>query len=260
MGKLEGLLYRRATKIVSVFPDATSHFASFGVQPEDVAFIPLGVDIESLPQPRPPPSREDCVVTYVGAMGPPNSLGTLIHAVATIYRRSHARLIFRLVGDGREKANLEQRVEAEGIRNLTFAPYVPKSEVFDVLTDADILVLCYRKSSLYRFGMSSNKLSDYMAAGRPIVFASSASNDPVSEAGAGFTVPAGDHAALADAIERMAGLSREERWMMGLKGRRWVEANRNATSLASDMESVLLDAVERNHRETAAGSGSAEAF
>jgi len=52
----------------------------------------------------------------------------------------------------------------------------------------DILYIGLQRQSLFRFGISPNKLMDYMMAARPIVCAVDAGNDIVSEAGCGITI------------------------------------------------------------------------
>ena len=56
---------------------------------------------------------------------------------------------------------------------------IPKGEVAGTVALFDACYVGYRRSSLYRFGVSPNKLYDYMAAGRPILFAADAANQPV---------------------------------------------------------------------------------
>jgi hypothetical protein len=75
----------------------------------------------------------------------------------------------------------------------------------------DVLAVPLHRSTLYQFGISLNKLFDYMLAAKPILQASDASNDLVAEAGCGLTVPPEEPAAFADAVLRLRGLSEDER-------------------------------------------------
>ncbi|MFM6929116.1 MAG: glycosyltransferase, partial [Bdellovibrio sp.] len=52
------------------------------------------------------------------------------------------------------------------------------------------------------------------------------------ESGCGFSIPAQDPVALAEAIEKMASLSDEERLALGAKGRAFVEAHHDYPQLA----------------------------
>src|SRR5207302_1167593 len=86
---------------------------------------------------------------------------------------------------------------------------------------------------------SLNKLSDYLAGGRPIIYYGRSSYDPVSAAGAGFTVPPGDPAAVADAIERLFALSPEERREMGARGQAYLAEHHNIPRLAERLLAVI---------------------
>jgi glycosyltransferase involved in cell wall biosynthesis len=98
----------------------------------------------------------------------------------------------------------------------------------------------YRRSSLYRFGVSPNKLYDYMAAGRPVLFAADAANQPVREADCGRTVAPEDPAALADAIRSLAACSPAERERLGANARAYVEQRHDYERLADGLADVLL--------------------
>jgi glycosyltransferase involved in cell wall biosynthesis len=125
---------------------------------------------------------------------------------------------------------------------VRFEAPVPKRSVNDVIAGADIFVLPLHQGGLYRWGMSPNKLFDYMAAARPIVIAVDAPSNPVAEADAGLSVPAEDATAMAQAIKSLLALSPEERWQIGLRGRRYVEAHHDMARLAERFEACLLSA------------------
>jgi hypothetical protein len=60
---------------------------------------------------------------------------------------------------------------------------VAKKDIGAILSSADCFVASVRKSRLNEFGISPNKLNDYLAAGRPVVLGAQAANNPVSESG-----------------------------------------------------------------------------
>ena len=92
---------------------------------------------------------------------------------------------------------------------------------------------------LYRYGISMNKLYDYLAAARPIIIASDAANNPVAEANAGITVSPGNSEELADAMLRMAEMSCNEREELGRNGRVYVEQFHSFKSLSGKFADVL---------------------
>jgi hypothetical protein len=59
---------------------------------------------------------------------------------------------------------------AAGLTNIEFRDPIPKADVPRVQAESDILVACVTDSPSYRFGLNLNKLFDYFASGRPVVF------------------------------------------------------------------------------------------
>ena len=118
---------------------------------------------------------------------------------------------------------------------------VPKAAIPELLEAADLLYMGLRPSPLYRFGISLNKLVDYLMAARPVVCVMSAGNDPVTEASCGITVPPGHPEAIAQALRTLAGLSTTERSAMGARGRSHVLARQTYPILARQ----FLDAAVR---------------
>jgi glycosyltransferase involved in cell wall biosynthesis len=86
----------------------------------------------------------------------------------------------------------------------------------------DALYLGWLRTSIYRFGISPNKILDYMMAARPVVHAVDAGNDPVAESGCGLSVAPEQPAAIASAIRSLRALDATQLLAMGERGRRFV--------------------------------------
>jgi len=177
------------------------------------------------------PGRSECVFLYAGAIGQANGLGAVLDAAALLSARASAIRI-EIMGQGPERARLEAQAVERGLGNVRFRDAVPKSAVHDALAGADAFLMILTDSPVFRHGVSPNKLFDYMAAGRPVVFAVNTPIDPVAEAGAGFRADPSSPESLAAAMERVARLPVEERAAMGMRGRRYVEAHHDVEELA----------------------------
>ena len=100
-------------------------------------------------------------------------------------------------------------------------------------------------SPLYKYGISLNKLFDYLVMARPVILASSARNNPVAEAGAGLTVSPTDAGALAEAILNLSRMPQTELQHMGGRGvEAYVEANYSFEQLAAKLEKVFLNVLK----------------
>jgi glycosyltransferase involved in cell wall biosynthesis len=118
------------------------------------------------------------------------------------------------------------------INNVIFLSPVPKNSISELLRKMDILYIGLRRSPLFRFGVSPNKLFDYMMAGKPIIHAVEAGNDLVQESGCGISVPPEDPVAIAEAIKKLLTMSPIEREEMGRRGREYVVKNHDYKVLA----------------------------
>jgi glycosyltransferase involved in cell wall biosynthesis len=145
-----------------------------------------------------------------------------------------------LWGDGPERALLEARVRDEAIDNVHMLGRIDKAAVRSALEACDAVVLGWKDLSIYRYGVSPNKLYDYMAAGRPVLHATSAPGDPVAASGCGLSVPAEDHAALARALDDLAALPAETLRAMGARGRASVERDNDYPILAERFLSAVV--------------------
>ncbi|NPA77117.1 MAG: glycosyltransferase family 4 protein [Candidatus Diapherotrites archaeon] len=243
--RIERSLYRQSSRIITLLPGAGEHISQKGGDIERIVWIPNGVDLRLLPPPSPP--QEDGVLTlmYAGAHGLANNLDVILDAAKIILDMQNSPQVqFRLVGDGPDKGRLIRKAKDLKLKNLIFEPPVAKDRIYDLMREADVFLLTLQNSPLFRWGVSPNKLFDYMAMARPIIFSVDTPFDPVKEARAGVSVPAGDPHALAEAVVSIANMTSEERWEMGLRGRAYVEKNHNVPVLANRFEQVLIDAIK----------------
>ena len=147
------------------------------------------------------------------------------------------------IGDGPEKPRLKERVRGENIKNVFFDDSVPRNKVYDLLKESNVLWVTLKDSPLYRWGISLNKLYDYLAAAR-IGVRGKRYRQPGCRSPGGPTVPPENPLALAEAIKELLYMSPEKRWEMGLCGREYVERYHSFARLADKLEKTLKDAMK----------------
>lgn len=237
-GWIESACARSADTVITLLPGSEPHLVARGARPDRVVQVPNGVDLALAGPVRPLPHRPGCTFLYAGAMGVANALDQVIHAAVKLHQAEPtARVV--LIGEGPELPALRALAARLGATNLEFRPPVPKAGVHDVLADADAFLMILRDSPVFRWGISPNKLFDYLAAGRPVVFAVNTPADPVTAAGAGMRADPSDPADLARAMVAIARLTPEARQEMGRRGRAWVEAHHDADVLARRFGAAL---------------------
>jgi glycosyltransferase involved in cell wall biosynthesis len=228
----EDTAYRSAARVVSMLPNALEHMRARGMPADKFVYVPNGIAPEDW-QPTAGALRDDIaavieaarargrlVLGYAGTFGLANALDTLIDAARLL--GDVAQVV--LVGDGPQRARLAQRVRDEGIDNVAILPAVPKRDVPALLAAFDVAYIGLQRQPLFRFGISPNKLMDYMMAARPVLMAIEAGNDIVAEAGCGVSVAAEDAQATAQGFRRLAALTPAQRAALGEAGRAYVTA------------------------------------
>ncbi len=237
--------YRIADAVVSVFPAAGPHFVSSGLAPSKLAVIPNGVSPDAIAGGAPEAPEHVRIATrggrfvvgFVGTLAVANAIEVLVGAARILAEED---IDFVIVGQGSEEERL--KALAAGLTNVVFLGPIAKGDVPATLREFDVCYIGYHRSPLYRFGISSNKVYDYMAASRPIILAAEAANDWVGAADCGLTIPPDDPRALAEAIRSVKAMSRERRAELGANGRAYVEREHTYAALARRYVPILVDA------------------
>lgn len=247
--KAEDDAYKKADAVVSMLPRAESYMLSRGLASEKFFFVPNGVtreEIESEPDPLPEPhirkieeiKKGRFLVGYAGAHGLANALDSFLAAAANM-----PDIGFVLIGGGTEK---ERLVSTYGrLDNVLFLDSVPKSQIPSFLSLMDLVYIGLQHRSLFRFGISPNKLMDYMLAGKPVICAIKAGNDIVTEAGCGISIEPENPGELMKALSTLKNKDRAQLAAMGKNGRDYILAHHDYSKLAAQMSAILASAYER---------------
>lgn len=232
---------RKADVVASVLPRADRYLAAKGHGMKPFVWAPNGVkhqeasDIERLSE----VSREVVArlekwqaegrrrMIYVGSMGSPNGIRRLTEALCSS-RLAPLRegLGVMLIGSGAEGERLKRSTIASAVPIEWSRGAIPPQDVATVLQHADFAYAgLQHKPGLYRYGISFNKLPEYMAAGLPVILPCEPCGDPVSASGGGFAESAASPDELAALIARMTLLPASDLLLMGKRGRDFASAN-----------------------------------
>ena len=146
-------------------------------------------------------------VVYAGSIRKVNNLGLLLDAAKCV---KDPRVKFLVWGDGDELEALKQRVADEHIDNVCFKGRVEKKYVPAIVSRADLNIAHNTPASLFRFGISFNKLFDYLAAEKPVLSDFPCPYNPSVTYGAGTQVEDPTPENIAQAVEYYANLTPEE--------------------------------------------------
>lgn len=246
---LEKFIYTKADYVVTVLPKADQYIESLGIDKKKIVHIPNGCDIERFDGLKNVFSEEAKKILdehegyfkacYLGALGQANAMETIIEAAKIVQEKAADNIHFLIIGDGPEKEKLENMARELGLKNIFFYSPISKLSVPSLLKGVDITLVAMHNLKVYRFGISLNKLFDYLCAAKPIVFAGNVANDIVKESGAGISCSSYDSKAFAEAILSLYAMSKEERERIGQKGREYVQKYHDIKMLADRLENIL---------------------
>ena len=238
---LEKFLYKRAKRIITLLPKASNYIANYRVNREKIVWIPNGVDLERFKNIKKEKLDSQFRVLYLGAFGRTNALDIVLKAAKIIQDEGYKEIKFALVGDGEEKLKLVRQKERLNLKNVEFGNPISKDNVPEFLQKADVALFNLAKVAVFKYGISSNKLFDYLASGKPIVFSVNAPNRIIEESGCGISIPPEEPETMAKAIIQLYRTPLEEREEMGRKGREYVEKYHSIPVLVDKLEKVIQE-------------------
>ncbi len=228
--------YRNSDAIVGTMPNLSEHVETVCGKKYNCHCVPFGYDPEVYANQEQLPEgyvgryipSDKFIVGYAGSIGVTNALDTLIECA--IKMKDNPRVHFLVVGDG---DLLEEYIsKTTGLKNITFAPKVKKTQVQAFLSHCNVLYFSVHDSSVWNYGMSLNKLIDYMLSAKPIIASYSGYPSMIDEAQCGTFIPAKDVSSLVGAVREYEQMPKGRLEEMGRRGREWIMKNRPYDKIA----------------------------
>ncbi|HHD80562.1 MAG TPA: glycosyltransferase WbuB, partial [Campylobacterales bacterium] len=237
--------YREADYIISLLPTAKEYFIQEGMSSDKFIYLPNGIEVK--PKKNIKLSKKvisqipkyKFIIAYTGTVGIANNLDYLIDVANLL--KSNNEIHFIVLGQGGEKNRLENRVKELELNNFTFIDPISKDEVNSFLSYIDITFISLLPEKLFRFGVSPNKVFDYMYASKPIIWAIEAGNNLVKEANCGVSVSTNSPQQLKDIILNLNKLDKNELIKLGKNGYNFVINNHSYSELANRLIEVIED-------------------
>jgi glycosyltransferase involved in cell wall biosynthesis len=245
---LEWTAYRSATRLIGLSPGIVAGIARRGIPEARIALIPNGCDLGifsvNVAAWRPPGVQaEDLMAVFAGTHGVANGLEALLDVAAELKRRGRDDIKIVLIGQGKTKRQLEQRVEREGLSNVVFHAPVSKERLAGLMASTDVGLQVLANFPAFYYGTSPNKFFDYIAAGLPVI-----NNYPgwladmIQEVACGYAVPADAPALFADALIDSAE-NRDKLSLMGSNAAQLAYTRFDRRKLGAEFVSWLRQAV-----------------
>ena len=253
MQKAENDCYKNVDAVVSMLPLAEEHMKAHGLAAGKFYYVPNGIVLADWKNPTGLPEEHGIllnelhkkgkfIVGFAGAHGITNSLYAVIDAVALVEKQD---VVLVLVGGGQEKNNLIKYTQKKKIDNVYFLPPVNKLAIPSLLKEMDVLYVGLQRQSLFRFGISPNKMFDYMMAAKPIIQAIDAGNNLVGEADCGIDVEPDNVGEISKAILALKSMPEEERRRLGENGKKFVLSNHTYQVLGKRFFDIMNNLIKK---------------
>lgn len=252
--RLEREAYRRADRINVLTPAFGEDIERRGLATtKKIWFVPNGADTDAF---SPGAKDEDLrrelgwgdrfVAMYAGAHGRANALQQLIEAAERL--RGRPDILIASVGDGPERAALEEAVRARSLSNIRFHGPFAKNKMPGLVRTCDAGLAVLQNNPTFRT-VYPNKVFDYMSCEKPTVLGIDgvARKMVCDDARAGLFAEPENAAALADALVALAD-NPDLRAQLGRSGARWVRENVKREALAARYASLLEGLVRERQR------------
>lgn len=238
---IQQLLHRRAAHIVTLLNNSPSYIRDHGGRGKPITVLPNMIDMRDIPPVKTARQiGQSFTIIYAGAHGPANDLDSLLNVAQTLQQDHQDKDIqFICIGSGSERERLIAQAIQRGVKNITFRPSVSKAQIYQEMQQADAFIMQLRPSPVFQWGISPNKLFDYMAMARPTILCVDAPNNALERSGGGLICPAGDIGAITHAVLDLYAMPKQARDDMGQKAYDYVAKHHNLIQGVDTLEHIF---------------------
>jgi len=190
--KIEKWLINSADRVLLLFAKAKKYMIENGVPEEKLMVVSNGVELKNYENnyvKQLPSEVNDVfdkhsgkfIVVYTGAHGMANNLDMILDSALDLQNKEENNIHFILLGNGVHKQSLIARKIDENIGNVTFIDSINKDHIPGFLSKANVGLLPLHDSPVFNWGISPNKMYDYMAAKLPVVILTDIEKDALHE-------------------------------------------------------------------------------
>jgi len=253
-GRLAHWIHRRCDRVLVQSRAFAPSLERSGVAGERIRYLPnWAEELYEQPAPEAAPAAllglHGFKLMFAGNLGSAQSLDTLLDAAELL--RTRDDILWLIAGDGQERNRIASEITKRRLdTTVKLLGRHPTSDMPAFFAGSDALLVTLRADPVFALTIPS-KIQSYLAAGRPILGALNGEGARILvESGAGIVVPAEDAAALAAAVERMAGLSAEQRTAMGRGGNAYFRRHFRRDHLIRQLEEWMQELVDEHHAHT----------
>ena len=237
-------IYGASNKILCTSNGFADNLRGRGVPEEKIVFWPqfcMAPDLNGAQKPEIYP-EDTFNIVFAGNLGDAQGLDLMVDAAREL---KGSGIRWYLVGDGRARARLEQKVRDCGVtEEVTFVGRVSEKEADRYVHFADCAYLSFKDNKIFNMTLPA-KLQTYLACGTPILAAAGGESARlVGENGIGFVCrPRLEE--LVNTAKQAAAMSRGEHESMSASARTYYEQHFTMDTLVTELERMLQDEINK---------------
>lgn len=209
---LEHWLYKKADAVLFTMYGGKQYIKDQGwdkdVSLDKIFYINNGVDLSEYRRQEEEEQYADAdldrkdtfKVMYTGSMGTANAMYDILNAADRLKEKSDIQ--FLLFGGGYLEDELKAYCQEKQITNVLFKGKVDKKYIPNILSKGDLNIMTGLSDRVSEYGLSMNKMFDYMASGKPVISNIRTQFDILEDNQCGITIEAGSAQEMADAVRK----------------------------------------------------------
>ena len=157
---------------------------------------------------------------------------------AKIVKSKGLPIKFLFIGSGEEEENMKNYVNNNNLENVLIYGRISKEIIPAVLTQCDIcLAHCAfsGKENAFKYGISKNKVNEYLYSGNCVIYGRDDKNDPVAKYSSGYVINPFDSKQFYEKIVEVYFMSPEKRSEFGKNGRNYINKYHRTESLVDKL-------------------------
>lgn len=239
-------IYTASNRILCTSKGFVENLRQRGVPEEKLVFWPQFCPEPELSGMEKPEvySGDTCNIVFAGNLGDAQGLDLVVEAA----RELGSGIRWYLVGDGRARARLEQKVKAYGLEEtVIFIGRVDAAEADRYVHFADCAYLSFQNNKIFNMTLPA-KLQTYLACGTPILAAAGGEcAQLVGSNGIGF-VCRPETEELVSVARQAAAMTSRQRQEMSAAARSYYEKHFTMDRLVTELETMLKEEIQKQER------------
>lgn len=177
----ERWIYKKADGVIFTMPGGTKYIEDRGwqndVSYEKIYHVNNGVDLDKFIDDRDRYTISDSElnnenvfkVVYAGSIREANRVKDFVSMAKVLNDKEKKNIKLIIYGDGDQRERLERECAVQKLDNIVFKGRVEKKYIPYILSKGNLNVVTDEQNELGKYGISWNKIFEYMASGKPAV-------------------------------------------------------------------------------------------